>query len=61
MCSRADRGGLEGVELERMCDCVVACKFLRSKIRKMEVIADDDSRPQMPVRFEVRCKKERKK
>ena len=44
--------------MERMYDYVVACKGLRSQIRKMEVIEDNDSRPRKPVRFEVRCKKE---
>ena len=41
-----------------MYDYVVACKGLRSQIRKMEAIEDNDSRPRKPVRFEVGCKKE---
>ena len=46
----------DGVEVERVCDYVVACKGLRSNVRKVKVIEDYDSRPLMPVGFEVRCK-----
>ena len=41
---------------ERIYDYVVACKSLRSKIRRVELFEHCDSRPQKPVRFEVRCK-----
>ena len=50
--------GPGGVGVERMYDYVVACKGLKTKNRKVEVIEDNDSRPHDLVRFEVRCKKE---
>ena len=37
--------GPDGVEIKRMCDYVVACKGLKTKIRKVEVIRDYFSRP----------------
>ena len=37
--------GPDGVEVGRLCDCVVACEGLRSKIAKAKVIEDIDSKP----------------
>ena len=47
---------VDGAEVERMYDCAVACKGLRSNSLKVKVIEDYDSRSPKPVRFEVRCK-----
>ena len=51
---RADQKKKDRIEVERMCDCVVACKGMRTNIRKMEVVEDFVSRPHQHVRFEAR-------
>ena len=53
--------GPDGVEVERMCDYVVACRGGKTTNREGEVVEDFDSRPHKLVRFEVRCKNEPQK
>ena len=50
--------GAHEVQVERMFDSLVACRGLKAKLRKVEVLENYDSRPLTLVRFEVRCKKE---